>query len=333
MNSLIESLFGFRFMDPWLLFLALAPPLTVWVRKKMGAPAIGFSPAALVKDRSFPSWRIGLARVPRALQILGLVLMVTALARPVRRDQLPFETEGVDIILCLDVSSSMTAKDMKKDSTRMDVAKDAAVAFIKERPQDRIGLISFARYPDVRCPLTLDHRALEELMQGMAPVKSDSPEDATGVGAAIARGAQALKHGKAKSKVLILLTDGEENVATQDTPKEIPPIHGAQLCNELGVRIYAILAGEGRRDPSGQWIEPDTLQVEQATKKTGGRFFKARDAEAMTQVYLEINALEKMEFKAPRYNIEERFFVFLYMAIGLLICGRLLQSTLLEVLP
>ena len=124
-------------------------------------------------------------------------------------------------------------------------------------PDDRIGLVCFARYPDLKCPLTLDHRALGEILDEVTTVESDGPEDATGIGTAVARAAQVLQRGIGESRVVILLTDGEENVATTRTPDEIAPLYAAQLCVELGVKVYAIAAGSGgprsqrKLDPSG----------------------------------------------------------------------------------
>jgi len=368
MNALFESLTGLVLLDPWLLLLMLLVPVALWLRRLQGAPAVRFAPGAFLRrgaglgtrtandstkgslatdagrrddgkefSRDLPrSWRVRLLPLPRVLQVAGLVLAVLALARPVYRTQLPLETEGIDILLCLDTSSSMTANDMDRRHTRLDVAKSAAARFVEGRPHDRIGLICFARYADVRCPLTLDHEALARFLTQVTAVTSDGPEDATGIGAAVARAAQVLGGAKtASSRVVILLTDGEENVATEQTPEEIAPVHAAQLCEELDVRVYTIAAGIGNRDRSGGggWVPLDTSQVEHLAARTGGRFFEARDAGAVTGVYEYIDALEKVVLEEPRYKVEERFLPFLIVAVGLLLLSRLLRSTVLEVLP
>jgi len=327
-SAFFESLTGFSLLDPRLLFLALLVPVALWIRGRRGARNVLFAPGRflLPADGSAPrvsrSWRVVLRPLPRVLQVLALLLLVVALARPVERVPLPLETEGIDILLCLDTSSSMTANDMDAERTRLEVAKDAAARFVAGRKDDRIGLIGFARYPDVRCPLTLDHGALETVLLGTETVESDGPEDATGIGTAVARAAQVLDGSDARSKVVILLTDGEENVATADKPQEIAPIHAAQLCERLGVRVYTIAAGVGRPDASGA-----------LSRRTGGAFFEAQNAASMTRVYTAIDAMEKAVLEDPRYVFEERFLAFLAAGLVLLILGRVLESTVLEVLP
>jgi len=352
MISLFESLTGLLLLDPWMLMLALLLLIALLVQRFRGAPAFRFTSGIFLtgepqvanenQDQSnystkkvLPSrsLRVRLLPLPRILQVIGLLLVILALARPVHRTQVPFETEGIDILLCIDISSSMTAKDMDLKRTRLEVAKDSAVDFIAGRPDDRIGLICFARYPDLNCPLTLDHDALKILLSGLTTVKSDSPEDATGIGAAIARAAQVLSSSSAKSKVVILLTDGVENVATAQTQDEIAPLHASQLCEKLSVRVYAIAAGTDNKGLSGGRVKYDTAQVKRMTVKTGGKYYETRDAGAVTSVYTDINNLEKVELDEPHYRIEEKFTPFLIAALALLLISRLLLSTVLEVLP
>ena len=317
---------------PWFLLLALMVPLGLWVRRRRGAPALRFAPGAFLHGLP-KSWRVRLLPLPALMTIAGLLLAVVALARPVEHVALPHTTEGIDIMLCLDTSSSMAANDMHPGRTRLDVAKAAAARFIAGRPDDRIGLVGFARYPDLRCPPTLDHEALQQFLAQISLVASDGPEDATGIGTAVARAAQVLRTDSGKSKVVILLTDGEENVANERTPEEIAPLHAGQLCRELGVRVYAISAGLGSRDAAGEWVEIDTRQIRLLAERTGGRFYAARDAGAVESVYAEIAELHKAAFQEPRFEVEERFLSFLAAAMLLLIGSRLLRSTLLAVLP
>lgn len=314
--------------QPWFLLLALLVPLALWKRRP--GPAVLFAPSAEGLPRS---WRARLAPLPRVLQVVGLALVVYALARPVRRIPLPHTTEGIDIMLCLDTSSSMTTNDLDPTRSRLDVAKAAAARFVAGRPDDRFGIVAFARYPDLRCPPTLDHDALQEFVKGIEQVRGDGPEDATGIGTAVARAAQVLGGGAAKSRVVILLTDGEENVATMQSPKEIAPVHAGQLCRRLGVRVYAIAAGLGKRNRAGEWVELDTRQVRWLAEKTGGRFFQARDAGAVEGVYREIAALERVEFEEPRTRTVEAFLPFLGIALVLLAAGRFLEKTALAVMP
>ena len=334
MNAALESMTGLILLHPWMLLLALLVPAALWLRGRRGTPAVSFAPRPLIVAPSLPrSWRMRLLPLPRVFQVLGLLLVVLALARPVHRVQLPLETQGIDILLCLDVSSSMSSKDMDPQRTRLDVAKAAAAQFIAGRPDDRIGLISFARYPDLLCPLTLDHRALEQFLAEVAMVEPNGVEDQTGIGTAIARAAHVLRGSLAPSKVVILLTDGEENVATAQTPEEIGPLRAARMCESLGVRVYTIAAGIGRRTPSGAWIAVDTTQVQQLAEQTGGVFFAARDAGAIGVVYATIDGMEKVEFAEPRFEFVERFLPFVLTAVALVLAGVLLQSTWLRVLP
>ncbi|MFI5401975.1 MAG: VWA domain-containing protein [Planctomycetota bacterium] len=308
-------------LDPWLLAIGLLIPVALWRRSR--AVAVPFAPGGLLAVR--PSWRVRILALPRVLQVIALLLAVVALARPARREMLPLRTEGIDILLCLDTSSSMTANDMDQRRTRLEVAKAAAAEFVRGRPEDRIGLVSFARYPDLRCPLTLDHEALLGILAGVTTVASDGPEDATGIGTAVARAAQVLQADERRERVVILLTDGDENVAVEGAPGEIAPSHAAQLCAALGARVYAVAVGAKGPKLDG------ALQA--MARKTGGEFHEARDASAVTAVYGQIDALEKTGFEKPRYVIEDRFLPFLAAAIALLLLGRLLESTVLGVFP
>ena len=340
-----ESLTGYSLADPGMLLVLLLVPLALAIRYVRGVPTVLFSPAVLLrKPKSgrgddplaapLPvSWRVRLLGLPRGLQVAGLVVAGVALARPVERVPLPVEREGIDILLCLDLSSSMLTDDLDPVLTRLDIVKEAASAFIESRPDDRIGLVGFARYPDLRCPLTMDHEALLQILGELATVDSDGPEDATGIGTAVARSIDVLRTSEAKSKVVILLTDGEENVASERTPEEIAPLHAAQLGQQWGVRVYSIAAGIGRRDATGKFVDIDTSQIQSLAVRTGGVFFKARDASTLGRVYEAIDALEKAQFEEPRYELEERFLVFLAVAVGLLVVSRVLAATVLEVLP
>jgi Ca-activated chloride channel family protein len=334
MTRWLESLTGLTFLDPWLLLLFLCLPAALWLRRWLGQPAVAFAPGSFT--HGLPgSWRVRLSWLPRTQQLLGLLAVVLAVGRPVHRDRLPLKTEGIDILMCLDLSSSMSATDMDKNGrrNRLDVAKEAAARFVDGRPDDRIGLICFARYPDVRCPMTLDHGALKKFLAETRMVEPRGPEDATGIGTAVARAAQALKTSVAKSKVVILLTDGQETVATPDAPDEITPTAASKLCKELGIRVYTIAVGIGDRGPFGGIQPIDHRDVKRLAEKTGGEFYEARDVDALRSVYAEINDMEKIELREPRYKVEERFLVFLGAALVLLLLARVLHSTVFEVLP
>ncbi len=343
MNALFESLADLSFEDPAFLWLALAVGAGLVVRGLRGAPALLFAPFVLLDGpaagagpnrRPLPSsLRVRLRPLARCLEVAGLLLLIVAVARPVRRNPLPLTTLGIDIILCLDISSSMAADDLEAGRTRLDIARESALRFIAGRPSDRIGLVTFARWPDLRAPLTLDHDALAATLSAVTLVPRDGPEDATGIGAALALAVRSLRDAGRRSRVVILLTDGEENVATGAAEGEIAPVHAGQLAQDLGARVYTIAAGAGTPDGTGGRIPIDTREVRSLSERTGGRFFEVRDPEALDTVYTSIDDLERAEVATPRHRIEERFAPFLGAGIVLLILARALAATVFRSLP
>jgi len=324
------SVLGVQLLSPWWLLLWLALPLAAWWRRRRGRLARAFAPGVAGVH---PTWRSRLAALPTWLQLAGLALGVLALARPVERLPLPRERSGVDVMLVLDVSSSMGARDLDPQRTRLLVAVDAATRFLAMRPDDRFGLVRFARYPDLRCPPTLDHDALAALLAEAQPVVEDGAEDATGIGAAVALAADVLGGASARSRVVVLLTDGEENVASTLTPDEIAPLHAGQLAARLGVRVHAITVGSGRRAEDGSWEPVDTSQVEALAARTGGGAFLARDAGALDAVYARIDALERSPIAEPRFRLRERFRTPLGLGLLLAAFGVLLAVGPLRVRP
>ena len=336
MNGWLQGLLGLELRAPAFLSLALALPLLLWLRRRRGEPALPFAPFRFVEDGSDPlpaTWRTRLAWLPLAIGALGFLLLTLALAQPIARVPLPPSRPGIDLMLCLDTSSSMAATDLAPDRTRLHVSKDAAAAFVTARPTDRLGLCCFARFADLRCPPTQDHDALLRMLHDVAMVERDSNEDATGIGTAVARAAQVLRGSQAKSKVIVLLTDGEENVASPQTPQEIAPAQAAQLCAQLGIRAYVIAAGTTRVDAQGRAQPLDTTAVRELAARTGGRFFAAGDAATLTNVYQQIDDLERTALDEARYRIDEQFLWCLVPALSLLLIGWLLRATVLAVLP
>lgn len=339
MNAFLESATGLYLADPYWLGLLLVFP---WVlRVARGAPRIPFAPLVLLEGDGAPlptpTWRVRLAPVPRALETLALALAIFALARPVEREVLPEEREGVDILLVLDVSSSMDARDLDPSSPRLALARAAASRFIAARPGDRIGIVTFARYPDLVSPPTLDRRALEDFLTGIERVEPDGPEDATGIGTALALAVRVLSGadaGEASSpRVVILLSDGEENVAGPRQSREIAPEAAAQLAARAGVRVHAIAMGLGEPDGAGGWRPLDTGALRRIARASGGRFFEARDARALEDVYDAIDALETQTRAEPRFALHDRFAPFLVLSLVLVGAACLLRRGPLEVHP
>ncbi len=316
----------------WLLLLAVVPCAWWWGhRRGRAAVRLGAFPVLEAAGGARP-WRVRAAGVPGFLEALALVLWIVALARPVERIELERETEGLDVLLCIDVSSSMAATDLDPQRTRLEVARAAATRFAEGREGDRIGIVRFARYPDLVCPPTLDHDALVAMLGSITLVDGEGPEDQTGIGTAVARCAQSLRRAPA-GKVVVLLTDGEENVAVRGRADEIGPAAAAQLCADLGIRVYAIAAGLGKRERNGSFTPIETGAIESLAEASGGRFFAARDAQAVDAVYAEIDRLERAPISAPRYEDRDRFLPFAMLGLLLLLLGRMLGGTILEVAP
>jgi Ca-activated chloride channel family protein len=329
MRQLLLWLNEVELREPGWMLLVLLVPLAVAVgRPRRGLPAAAAVTAGLPEAPR--SWRQRLRFLPTLLRVFGLLLLVVALARPTQREPLPLEAEGIDVLLCLDVSSSMTARDLDGERSRLEVAREAAAAFAAERTDDRVGLVRFARFPDVACPLTLDHEALGRILRETRSVAAEGPEDATGIGLAVARAAQVLEGSEASSKVVVLLTDGEENVATPGSSDAVGPRDAARLCSRLGVRVYAVVAGRGSRAADGSWQALDTGPVQELAAVTGGRYFEARDAEALRGVYEAIDQLERTGFREPRFRRVDVYPWFLAAALLLLVSGRALGAAARE---
>jgi Ca-activated chloride channel family protein len=311
----------------WLALVPIVLLAAVW-RARAGRGSVRLSEAALLDEGAAPpvSWRVRLRHAPVALEAIGVLLAVVGLARPAEAVSVPVRTQGADLLLCLDVSSSMADRDLDPTRTRLEVALDAARRFVAARPDDRIGLVTFARFPDLRCPPTLDHDALRAILADVAPVAADAAEDATGIGTAVARAAQVLAGSEGTSRVVVLLTDGEENVATTDRPQEIAPAHAAQLCQRLKVRVHSVLAAPTRTAQAA-------AALRDLATRTGGAYAPAKDAEAVAASYARIDALEKTPFAEPATRLEDRFLPFLAAAIALVLVGRALAAGPLRVLP
>ncbi|MDP7061672.1 MAG: VWA domain-containing protein [Planctomycetota bacterium] len=300
------------FADPLLLWTAALLPVALLVRIIWRPKAKDF---ALFRFVPFlpHSHRQHTRSLPLLLQVAAVLLMVLALARPQQQQRLPVEREGIDLLLCLDLSSSMAATDLTVDAaagsdTRLDFARRAAISFIDKRAEDRIGLVAFARDARLICPPTLDHRSLLTLLDDLEQVPEGREDDATGIGTALARSAVQLRDLPSKSKVVVLLTDGEETVATAGSAA-IKPQEAAALCREWGVRVHAIAAG-----PDAEATR-QTLQA--VTSVTGGRAFAARDATALEQVYAAIDQLERTRFQQLPWRQVDRYAPFLIAALVL----------------
>jgi Ca-activated chloride channel family protein len=293
----------------------------------IAAPAGDFGPGA--------RRGAGLLRhLPGALLALAGLAACYALAEPALRRVEARERPGLDIVLCIDRSSSMAERDLDPARTRLEVARDAALEFIARRPEDRIGLVGFARYDDLLAPPTEDRRGLAGLLSELTPVEPDGPEDATGFGGALARAAETLGRGRGRARVAVLLTDGEENVAGSGEAEAIAPDEAAQLAASLDVRLYAIAVG--RTEPIGADGRPrplDTRALRATAERSGGVFFAAADAAALEGVYAAIELLEDRRAPEPQAVLEPRPAPWIFLAGGLSLLALALRRALGEVWP
>ena len=281
--------------------------------------------------------RMALYQMLPVLRVLALVLLITALARPstVSSDR-EYQTKGVDIVICLDISGSMLAEDFQPEN-RLYVAKQEAIKFIKGRENDRIGLVVFARKAFTQCPLTTDYRILIELVK---EIRVGMIADGTAIGLGIATSVNRLRDSTAKSKVIILITDGSNNAGNID------PITAAELAKTFGIKIYTIAVGKGGlvpfpvEDPffGKRYVQANVEIDEQILKRiadiTGGLFFRARDPKSLSEIYEKINKLEKTEIKVKEYkSYNELFPFFLIPALLLLVLDVTLRQTVLLKVP
>ena len=327
---------------PWLLLLLLLIPALLYLRyHRRNRPSITYSNTRLFNGLP-ESWTVRFRWMLPALYALGLFLLVIAIARPQRGlDESRVKTEAVDIVLTVDVSTSMRAMDFATladpNRNRLDAAKSVMETFVKERTEDRIGLVAFAALPYTVSPLTLDHAWL---IQRMTEIKTGMLEDGTAIGDAVASAVNRLRDSEAKSKVIVLLTDGENNAG------RISPENAAQAAKALGIRIYTVGAGKNGmvkfpvQGPFGgtQYIrqpskidEPTLIQM---AKTTDGLYFRAEDMGELENIYAEIDKLEKTEIEIQQYTrFEERFAPFLIAALLLLGLEKVLALTRFGRLP
>jgi Ca-activated chloride channel family protein len=268
-------------------------------------------------------FRVSTRWIPLALRILGLSVLIVAMARPKGFiGSREVKAEGIDIMLAIDISTSMMAKDLK--ANRLDAAKKTAADFIKNRPDDRIGLVIFSGESFTQCPLTTDHTVLLELLDQLKP---GMLEDGTAIGDGLSTAVARLKNSDAKSKVVILLTDGVNNKGV------IYPLTAGELAKTFGIRVYTIGVGTtGKAEspvaiyPNGVYaydmveVKIDEPTLKQIAEMTGGRYFRATDNAKLDHIYKEIDELEKSIVKVIEYRKEPDLY-FPFLLAGLLIIG------------
>lgn len=319
-----------RLAHPILLLLLLLIPLLVWLRYFMlRKQSMQFSNGAVLAGLP-KSWRIRMQPLLPVVYALGLMCLIVALARPQRGlEGSRVRTEAVDIILLLDLSESMETQDFEKHGRRMsrlNASKNVIERFLEKRPNDRIGMVGFATLPYAVAPLTLDHGWLVQRMEGLHTGMLDGRRTAIGDG--IASAINRLRDSAAKSKVIILLTDGASNSGT------LSPENAASAAEAIGIKIYTIGAGGAHTGFLMQRQEVDETSLRKIAKTTNAKFYRARNLETLEAVYEEIDLLEKTEIEVERFTLfEERAAAWIIAGILLLGLEQLLGLSRLGRLP
>ena len=319
----------------WLALLVALPFAWWWSRRRRREALVL---PALARAGDLPrTWRERLRWAPDALRVAAFLAMILALARPQELAAgRPLTTSGVDIVLTIDASGSMKAEDFQPRN-RLEVAKQAAIDFVAERPSDRLGLVTFAGQAVTQAPLTLDHQAVGSAIRR---IEIGGLTDGTAIGTALATAVNRLRASDARSKVVILLTDGVNNAG------QIDPLTAARTAQALGVRVYTIGVGTTGEAPYllddprfGRRyvrvvvrIDEDVLR--EIASSTGGRYFRATDPEALSQVYAAIDRLERSPLSGRRPVARiDRYAWVLALALGLVVAEGVLRGTLFRRLP
>lgn len=325
------------FAYPWVLYtLAILPLMFIWYwyRGRKKEPSINYS-SLNIFNKIPANWKELLRHLPFILRCIAVGLLIVALARPQSFSSGEnIYTEGIDIAMVLDISGSMLAEDFKPN--RLGAAKNVIDEFIQGRTTDRIGLVIFSREAFTQCPLTVDYLVLRNLLKD---IKSGMIEDGTAIGNAIANGVNRLKDSNAKSKVLILLTDGINNAG------EVNPVSAAQIAKSFDIRIYTI--GVGTRGeapypvqtPFGLKYQMMPVEIDEAVLKeiatiTNGQYFRATNNKTLSQIYAEIDQMEKTRVEVTSYrNAKELFYSWLLGGLLILFFEVGLSRSLLRRLP
>jgi Ca-activated chloride channel family protein len=328
---------GIKFNNPeffYLLFLLL--PMIAWYIWKQGKSGASLQFSSNMGFSRIPkSWKYYFRHSVFALQVVSMASLIAALARPQSSNSWQnVTTEGIDIVIALDISSSMLAMDFSPN--RIEAAKDVAVQFISGRTNDRIGLVVFSGESFTQCPLTTDRAAVINLFKGL---ESGMIEDGTAIGNGLATAVSRLKESNSISRVVILLTDGENNRG------EIAPITAAELAKTYGIRVYTVGVGTmgtapyPMQTPFGVQVRDVEVKIDEVTLKkiaevTDGKYFRATNNNKLTEIYKEIDQLEKSKIDVKDFSKkEEEFLRYALAALLLLILSVFLKTTIFRNIP
>nr|WP_320119016.1 VWA domain-containing protein [uncultured Marinifilum sp.] len=326
-----------EFANPeYFYFLLLLLPFIAWYIFKDKNAQASIQVSTVKSFNAAPkTYKYYLRHALIVFRILAIAFLITALARPQSSNR--FEntsTEGIDIVMSLDISSSMLARDFDPD--RLEAAKDVATQFITGRPEDKIGLVIFSGESFTQCPLTTDHAVLINLFQD---IQSGMIEDGTAIGLGLANAVNRLKDSEAKSKVVILLTDGVNNQG------EIAPLTAAELASTFGIRVYTIGIGTMGEAPypiqtafgismRNMPVKIDEEVLNKIADMTGGKYFRATDNNKLKAIYAEIDKLEKSKIKVRQYSTKsEEYLLFAFLGAFFLLLEIALRNSILRNIP
>lgn len=314
-------------------------PLLIWWKTSRADRSTGTVRVSSSQAFREQSWKTRLIHLPFVLRLLAISALIVALARPQQRnDQQQTLGEGIDIVLCMDVSGSMNSTDIKP--SRMEVAKEMAQQFVQGRPVDRIGLVIFSGESFTQCPITTDRTTLIRQIQALESRRF--LKDGTVIGEGLATAVDRLSQSKARSKVIILMTDGKEDAP--DT-RLIDPLTALDIARSQGVKVYTIGMGV---EPSTITERPDAAApsrnaaidfldvqlLQRIANETVGRYFRARDKEGLQQIYAQIDQLEKSKIDVTSYKkYQELFLPFVLAALGFLLLEMILRYTVFRKIP
>ena len=326
------------FANPtYLYLLLLLIPMIGWYIWKLckSQASLQVSSSEAFDAPGATSWKVYLRHVPFILRMAAVAVLIIILARPQSTNSWQnTSTEGIDIVMAMDISSSMLAQDFKPN--RLEASKDVAASFINGRPNDNIGLVVFAAESFTQCPLTTDHTVLLNLFKDIQP---GIIQDGTAIGLGLANAVSRIKDSQAKSKVIILLTDGVNNAG------EIAPVTAAEIAKTFGIRIYAIGVGTQGKAPypfqtafGVQYqdidVEIDEPTLKQIASTTGGQYFRATDNSSLKEIYSEIDKMEKTKISVQQYSKkQEEYKNWALLLFALLLVEILLRNTLLRNIP
>ncbi|HSV11201.1 MAG TPA: VWA domain-containing protein [Hanamia sp.] len=324
------------FGQPWLLLLFIIIPFLIYWKFHQGKKQVAAIRISSTKGlASSRSWKNTVQHFPFVFRMLALSCIIIALARPQTKfDETQTEGEGIDIILCIDVSGSMTAQDFQPN--RMEAAKKVAEDFVDARPNDRIGVVIFAGESFTQCPLTTDHYVLKSQI---AQIRNGLLEDGTAIGSGLATSVDRLRNSKSKSKVVILLTDGINNGGLID------PSTAKEIAKAFKVKVYTIGVGTDGYAPTpvstplgivmqNQKVSIDEKLLQNIAAETGGKYFRATDNSSLTKIYNDINQLEKSKVEVTTFHrYTEKFYPFIFAAMALLLIEIVLRYTLFKKFP